>query len=470
MASQQGRSERVYHQDYIARIRYENGLPPPPGAPKLLDIPMEGLSYYTSAAFASRMARQQPLNIEADAELGMPIDLVGMPGIFDGDESAIQAPLSIPPAHPKDKPLLRPLSELGKPKYATSGHSFLRRTEYISTESSRSRDSFTPRNLSKASQRTRRQVDTAKDDPVNILRATVKGFDIAFPEDAYKGPDAQNNKIRGAPPTHAEVEAWNNPQHPTNPELKLVDAYPIMPDLDAIPEIGGYHIIKFTANPTAPSVSRDVRLDVGFLEIKEPSIEAQEALTEEFNAKMAAHNADPTRNPVPGPQFNYELFLPRDEQVAKGTKRKLDIDDPDKDSDELYGSEQRENPGFRYDHIRAYDTARSVSNEDYPYKEVVLALHDNPALENRIGTANGKVPSEDLRLEKAAYYYPIYAKLQLKPRRIKNLAQIGRVRRAEEEDAHVDAMHVTIKEPSGDEQEDRNARLLALDGGLDPEQ
>ena len=87
MAAQQGRLERVYHQDYIARIRYENGLPPPPGAPKLLDIPVEGLSYYTSAAFASRMARQQALNIEADAELGMPIDLVGMPGIFDGDES-----------------------------------------------------------------------------------------------------------------------------------------------------------------------------------------------------------------------------------------------------------------------------------------------------------------------------------------------------------------------------------------------
>ena len=27
------------------------------------------------------------MNIEADAELGMPIDLVGIPGVFDGDES-----------------------------------------------------------------------------------------------------------------------------------------------------------------------------------------------------------------------------------------------------------------------------------------------------------------------------------------------------------------------------------------------
>ena len=87
MATPAARSEKNYHQDYIARIRHENTLPPPPGNPKLMDIPVEGLEYYTSAAFASRLARQQPLNIEADAELGMPINLVGMPGIFDGDES-----------------------------------------------------------------------------------------------------------------------------------------------------------------------------------------------------------------------------------------------------------------------------------------------------------------------------------------------------------------------------------------------
>jgi hypothetical protein len=82
-------SNRAHHQDYLARIRYSNALPPPPIPPKLLGIPNTGLSsgQYTSAGFASRLAREQPLNIEADAELGMPIDLVGLPGIFDGDES-----------------------------------------------------------------------------------------------------------------------------------------------------------------------------------------------------------------------------------------------------------------------------------------------------------------------------------------------------------------------------------------------
>jgi hypothetical protein len=85
------RTEKVIHQDYIARIRYSNTLPPPPNPPKLLDIPNTGLSsgQYTTPGYASRLAREQPLNIEADAELGMPLDLVGMPGIFDGDESCM---------------------------------------------------------------------------------------------------------------------------------------------------------------------------------------------------------------------------------------------------------------------------------------------------------------------------------------------------------------------------------------------
>jgi RNA polymerase II-associated factor 1 len=87
--SSSSRPERVYHQDYIARIRYSNALPPPANPPKLLEIPHQGISSgeYTSTAFASRLAREQPPNIEVDAELGMRLDLVGMPGIFDGDES-----------------------------------------------------------------------------------------------------------------------------------------------------------------------------------------------------------------------------------------------------------------------------------------------------------------------------------------------------------------------------------------------
>lgn len=101
-----GRSERVYHQDYIARIRYSNTLPPPPNPPKLLDIPGTGIASnnYTSVSYALKLAREQPLNIEADAELGMPIDLVGLPGVFDGDESGMSTvALTVIRAYPNMK-------------------------------------------------------------------------------------------------------------------------------------------------------------------------------------------------------------------------------------------------------------------------------------------------------------------------------------------------------------------------------
>lgn len=84
-------SQKHYHQDYIARIRYSNALPPPPFNPKFLDIPKTGLSSgdYTTTKFASRLAREYPANIEADAELGMPLDLIGIKGVFDGDETGL---------------------------------------------------------------------------------------------------------------------------------------------------------------------------------------------------------------------------------------------------------------------------------------------------------------------------------------------------------------------------------------------
>lgn len=89
MTSSSQRSEqRAAHSDYIARIRYSNKLPPPPNPPKLLNIPGTGLdARYLDGNYHARLVREQPVNIEVDSELGMPINLVGMPGVFDGDET-----------------------------------------------------------------------------------------------------------------------------------------------------------------------------------------------------------------------------------------------------------------------------------------------------------------------------------------------------------------------------------------------
>lgn len=84
--SREDKSSSGFHQDYIASLRYRNDLPPPHMPPKLLDIPHEGLNRFITPEFASNLARREEPNIDVDAEGGMPIDLVGLPGLHLGDE------------------------------------------------------------------------------------------------------------------------------------------------------------------------------------------------------------------------------------------------------------------------------------------------------------------------------------------------------------------------------------------------
>jgi hypothetical protein len=87
--SKESRPAEGFHQDYIASLRYRNDLPPPEMPPKFLDIPHEGLQRFLAPGFATNMARREEPGIDVDAEGGMPIDLVGIPGLHLGDESGM---------------------------------------------------------------------------------------------------------------------------------------------------------------------------------------------------------------------------------------------------------------------------------------------------------------------------------------------------------------------------------------------
>lgn len=79
-------------QDFIAKIRYSNALPAPANPPKLLNIPNNALENYCEVDFTSRLAREYMNNVEADVEGGMPLDIWGLPGVFDNDETGMQGP------------------------------------------------------------------------------------------------------------------------------------------------------------------------------------------------------------------------------------------------------------------------------------------------------------------------------------------------------------------------------------------
>ncbi|TKA69102.1 hypothetical protein B0A55_08851 [Friedmanniomyces simplex] len=453
----------VVHQDYIARIRYSNTLPPPPNPPKLLDIPGTGLAggQYTSAGYASKLAREQPMNIEADAELGMAIDMIGVPGIFNGDERAI---LARPGAqlHPADKALLKPLSALGKANATGSGVSFLRRTEYTASQgpqhfaSNTSKDMMRLRNDPK-----RRKLNTVdKEDPVNIIRNIVKGFDIAYPGDAYKGDDSTTN-IRGAAVTDADAKAWTHPKHPTKPGLQLLDSYPVLPDLDALCTAGAFVVAKFQSNPLAGD-TYDSRLDTAILRpIEDPRTQAI------HQRKLDDWKASNQAKPEPTVEYDYEYFVVPDTATAAAavhnSKRTFDVHDAENKDPDLYTDDLPDGSrGFKYERLRTYETYNQHGHPQNHYNDsVALALHD-PEME--LGGGEGEEEQHDERRSaaKAAYYYPIVQRTALRPKR--KVVRQTLVTMPEED--RVDVIYLRVRGYEDEEREKVFEKQAELDPGL----
>jgi RNA polymerase II-associated factor 1 len=450
MASSQRPGERVVHQDYLARIRYSNALPPPPNPPKLLDIPGTGLAggQYTTAGYASKLWREQPLNIEADAELGMPIDLVGIPGIFDGDERAIMARPNRQPLHETDKLLLKPLGALGKGGVG-GAVSFLRRTEYTSSQGPQHLSSSSSKDLLRRSNDPkRRRLSVNKEDPVNIARNIVKGFDVAYPRDAYKGDDSTAN-IRGAAITGDEAKAWSNPKHPQRPDLQLLDSYAVLPDLEALPSFGSYMVTKFITNPVASGENYDERLDAAILQ---PRGNAQAMAV--MNQKKAEWDAA-SGKPEPILEDDYDYFLPIEATSVRSIKRKLDVNDPENDDEELYTDEGAdEQRVFKYARLRTYETYNQHGDPNRLFDDsVALVLHDP---EDNVGA----VPGMRQRLQKGAYFYPIYSRTALRPKRNVGQQALSQA----QDDERIDEINLTI----GDMDEESRAFVLEKQVEFDP--
>ncbi|EWC46858.1 hypothetical protein DRE_03870 [Drechslerella stenobrocha 248] len=361
--------ERKYYQDFITRIRYQNHLPAPPQPPKLLEIPNNAAIEYTSANFASRLVREQPLNIEVDSELGMPLDLLPFgPEVFSPNLTAAHNALRAgepPKVHPHDQLLLRPISALGKPSHAKAGVSFLRRTEYISNEGSRSTfQSTTSRELiDNITKHARKTIKNPINDPVAMLQAVIRGFDVANPPS-------------GKP--------WALPKHPTKANLRAVDSWPVLPDLAAHPDGLGYVIVKLSTNPVAASTSRDPGLDF--------------ALLRPWNDEGAPEDS----------KFHY--YLPDGEGAATAVKRKYDAVDA---SEADYTHTSVEGRKFyRFKRLRAYEYVVPPEVMKDTYREVALVMRK----EDKEGAERG----EDGK-QKAAYFSPIFQRNILRPMRTRDV-------------------------------------------------
>lgn len=349
---------------------------------------------------------------------------------------------------PKDKQIANPLSALGKANATAGGVSFLRRTEYVASQgvqhfsSSASKDLLRPKNDPK-----RKRPNVSKDDPLNIIRNIVKGFDVAYPRDAYKGDD-NNVGVRGAAVNDVEAKAWSNPKHPTKPELQLLDSYPVLPDLDALPANGAYMVSKFISNPEGAGDSYDERLDSAILR---PLNDPQS--TADWERRQAEWDPNSGKS-QPMPEFDFDYYHALEPSAVQGIKRKFDVNDPENDDPALYTDDLTESQrGFKYARIRRYETYSQQANPGNYYNDsVALALHDP---ESDVGI----VPGTKKRLNRAAYYYPIIQRTALRPKRI-----VGRQMYSQPGDEErVDELNITVADLS----EDDRSKVLEMRAELD---
>lgn len=260
----------------------------------------------------------------------------------------------------------------------------------------------------------------------------IKGFDIAYPADAYTGPDSDHG-LKGAPAAREEKDAWAKPRHPTNPQLTLLDAYPLLPDLEALPDNGSYMIMKYMNNPCS-NLAYDPRLDVAIIQ----PIEATPEETRQYEDKLAEAAMDPAL-PTPMQTWRYRSFVPENENSVENVKRKFNPEDPEHDSEHLYDSQNADGARtFKYKRLRTYDTQRQTTTTDPWNDMVVLALHDG-------GT--GLKP-------KAAYMYPTVSETRLRVSRPITMGMLSMSRAQVEDEAEmVDYVELKIRDPTEEERE-----------------
>lgn len=160
-------------QEYIVKIRYQNPLPPPPFPPKFLKIQMN-LDDFTSPTFASNLIHTDQLNLDFDHELCMPLELSDHLNIFLGEKEQEHTELLDNEADQK-------LLVLHETQNGADQVSFLRRTEYISSETAiRNPSLFTENIRSQVSPRKSYQAEEQRGKSLNDAEAQADEIEKLF--------------------------------------------------------------------------------------------------------------------------------------------------------------------------------------------------------------------------------------------------------------------------------------------------
>lgn len=367
----------------------------------------------------------------------------------DGKSAAIMAPEIQPVLDPADHALMLTPDQLRNQNSKNVNVSFLRKTQYMTSQNARANDAFIRPNI-RTSKPTRRssinEPQIARDDPVNIKRHVQKGFDIANPDTATPQSLSAVNP--------AELSAWRTPTHPDNPRLKPVSFYPILPDLDSSTDANGYISIKFE-KPPLPALpnhgGRDARIDVALLHGEADA--SQEAA---WSKKKRAYDENPELYENPGDQpYIWDFSVPRrpGADVVAAVKRKFDIMNPDRDDDSGYEGlyvlgEPRPGADIGIDYVKERSFG-AVSTERPNLEFETLRFMAISLFDSESAGQNSRLANEDTAVDKAAYYYPIIQRMRIRADRERIRS---RGRNSDEADQKWNYLKLTVQDPDLEQQ------------------
>jgi hypothetical protein len=430
--------DKQFKQDLIVSARYKNDLPPPPMPPKFLDIDTGGIENYLTTSYASGLVRREEPNIEVDAEGGMPIDMIGVPGYFLGDESAIMAPERPPLLDPADAELLLSVDQI-KAQNTSRNVSFLRKTQILSTSNSKSVDLFTKSSRPRQSLNRKEEPPVDRDDKENVKRNVQKGFDLAYPDTI----PYNHESVRSLPRTAAEREAWDKPKHPSGArDIYPVDFYPVLHDFEATNDQGGlWQRIKFDKPPLpADHGRRDDRIDIATFQTI-----PNESLLPEWKAKKDAFDADPANYDDPGPEPNIWVMATPTSHDVSSIRKHLYDGHPDRDAptlvEPLLTKSASSQMRVEFERKRVFHSVTQQLVD--PRRLWAIGLY-NPQSDKNIMPPS----AQKLKQGKAAYVYPIADNVRFRADRskINNPSGLSQIQR-QDDDENIEAADMYMYRP-----------------------
>lgn len=183
-------------QEYIARVRYHNQLPPPPCAPKALKYTNDVDHLLTAASLSSVVFRSE-IEPEPDMDLGVPLDLTLIPEAWETTDGGYQ-PEAPEELDPEDEELMvEPHAGVKASSTVAASKAFLTKKS-IHTGPSLA--------VPSSSAKTKLPAENDQFDSEAALRKIGQTFDDA----------------------HVPLGEL---KHPKNPEAKAVKALPVFPDI-----------------------------------------------------------------------------------------------------------------------------------------------------------------------------------------------------------------------------------------------